>query len=234
MFTTDIRPHDIRHTNLSIDTCLRDVGSPDALCAIHDPSCAATVWRRTALPDFQDWIDRLPSDQLPCARMILRPNQVRDAIEQAARRHKMPACAEREALLDDMEALATTFATVMRTRYLRLRLDVITDNACRKFHVDMLTARLICTYRGQGTQYGVSPDGGEPKIVRSVPTGSPIVLRGSQWPETPRSGFLHRSPPIEGTHETRLLLVLDPVADPENEPDPIFKTRHYRNRGVML
>jgi len=30
-------------------------------------------------------------------------------------------------------------------------------------------------------------------------------------------GLLHRSPPIEGTGETRLVLVLDPVIDPEEE-----------------
>ncbi|MEW7008160.1 DUF1826 domain-containing protein [Lentilitoribacter sp. EG35] len=36
-------------------------------------------------------------------------------------------------------------------------------------------------------------------------------------PETPTSGLLHRSPPIDGTGETRLLLVLDPVSDPEND-----------------
>jgi len=49
------------------------------------------------------------------------------------------------------------------------------------------------------------------------PTGAPILLRGTLWPEHPRSGLLHRSPPIEGTGETRLVLVLDPVDDPEEE-----------------
>ncbi len=33
------------------------------------------------------------------------------------------------------------------------------------------------------------------------------------WPEQPASGLLHRSPPIEGTGETRLVLVLDGVMD---------------------
>ncbi|MBX2876010.1 MAG: DUF1826 domain-containing protein [Saprospiraceae bacterium] len=30
---------------------------------------------------------------------------------------------------------------------------------------------------------------------------------------------MHRSPPIEGTGETRLVLVLDPVADQEPTPN---------------
>lgn len=50
-----------------------------------------------------------------------------------------------------------------------------------------------------------------------MPTGAPIPLRGTLWPEGPRSGLLHRLPPIEGTGETRLVLVLDPVDDPEEE-----------------
>jgi hypothetical protein len=119
--------------------------------------------------------------------------------------------------VDDIAALAEIFAGLMRARWLRLRLDVVTTNACRRFHIDAVTARLVCTLRGTGTQYGISTDGAEPRRVFTVPTGSPIVLRGTLWPEGPRSGLLHRSPPIEGTGETRALLVLDPVDDPGEE-----------------
>jgi hypothetical protein len=80
-----------------------------------------------------------------------------------------------------------------------------------------VTARLVCTFRGAGTQYGISADGAEPGRIFTVPTGAPIVLRGARWPERPRSGLLHRSHPIEGTDQTRLVLVLDPVDDPQEE-----------------
>jgi hypothetical protein len=50
-----------------------------------------------------------------------------------------------------------------------------------------------------------------------VATGAPILLRGTLWPGDPPSGLMHRSPPIEGTGETRLVLVLDPVDGPEEE-----------------
>ena len=106
----------------------------------------------------------------------------------------------------------------MQTNYLRLRLEaVIQTNACRKFHIDAITARLVCTYRGTGTQYGISTDGHDPDRVFTVPTGAPILLRGTLWPGRPPSGLLHRSPPIEGTGETRLVLVFDPVLNPEDE-----------------
>ena len=113
--------------------------------------------------------------------------------------------------------MADIFSDLMNARYLRLRLDAVTTNACRKFHIDAVTARLVCTYRGTGTQYGISTEGHEPRRVFTTQTDAPIVLRGTLWPAEPSSGLLHRSPPIEGTGETRLVLVLDPVDDPEDE-----------------
>lgn len=125
-------------------------------------------------------------------------------------------------LIDDVAVMADIFADLMDVQYLLLRLDVITTNSCPKFHIDAVTARLICTYRGTGTQYGFSPDGGDPGRIFTAPTGAPILLRGTLNLEHPRSGLLHRSPPIEGTGETRLMLVLDPVIDPDEHPDRTF------------
>ena len=112
--------------------------------------------------------------------------------------------------------LTDLFADLMQARYLRLRLQAVKNDACRKFHIDAVTARLICTYRGVGTQYGISRDGNDPAQVFTAPTGSPVVLRGTLWPPERHTGLLHRSPPIEGTNETRLVLVLDPVFDLED------------------
>lgn len=191
--------------------------TPEGLAAIHRPGCAAAIWRRQPMPTFQAWIDALDPSDLPRARVFLRPEAVRDAVTQICAASGMPEDAERDRLVDDVAALADTFSDLMRARWLRLRFDVVTTNACRKFHIDAVTARLVCTYRGTGTQYAISPDGADPQKVFTVPTGSPIVLRGTLWPEHPRSGLLHRSPPIEGTGETRAVLVLDPVDDPEEE-----------------
>ncbi len=193
------------------------VDTPEGLSAIQGPGCAAAIWRRHPLPSFQTWIDALEPGRLPKARVILRPENVREAASQICEAAGTPACDERERLVDDVAALADIFAGLMPAPYLRLRFDVVTTNACRKFHIDAVTARLICTYRGTGTQYGISTDGAEPRRVFTVPTGAPILLRGTLWPERPRSGLLHRSPPIEGTGETRLVLVLDPISDMDDE-----------------
>jgi len=145
--------------------------------------------------------------------MILQPEAVCEALIGIANLHGMPNCPERNLLREDASALASIFAN------LRLRFDVVNTNACRKFHIDAVTARLICTYRGTGAQIGLTENGDDPEHILTAPTGSPIILRGTRWPETPISGLLHRSPPIVGTGETRLSLVLDPIEDPVKEAE---------------
>ena len=97
--------------------------------------------------------------------------------------------------------------------YLRLHLDVIEANARRTFHIDAVTARLICTYRGGATQCDNGVMGAKPNDIRDVSTSSPMILRGTSWRSAVTPGLLHRSPPIEGTGQTKLVLVLDPIVD---------------------
>ncbi|MEP5762398.1 MAG: DUF1826 domain-containing protein [Litoreibacter sp.] len=205
-----------------LGNCTTFATAPGGLSAIQQPACAATVWQRALAPRFQGWIDDLPPDQLPKARMIVRPEAVCDALIDIARHHGIPECSERDFLIEDVCALAFIFASVMKSTYLRVRFDVIQTNACRKFHIDSVTARLVCTYRGTGTQYGLSERGNDPEQIMTVPTGSPIILRGTRWSESPLSGLVHRSPPIAGTGETRLLLVLDPIKDPTLEDETAY------------
>lgn len=191
--------------------------SPEELSVIRKPGCAAAIWRRTVPKEFQAWANALPPELLPSARLVIRPREARKAAAAAFEAAHTPGGPERDWLAEDVARIADLFAKLMDAPFLRLRFDVVDDDACHKFHIDAVTARLVCTYRGHGTQYGISSDGTEPKRVFTTPTGSPIVLRGTRWPERPKSGLLHRSPPIEGTGATRLVLVLDPLRAFEEE-----------------
>ncbi|MEP1793077.1 DUF1826 domain-containing protein [Parasphingorhabdus sp.] len=200
-----------------LDDCTTIATAPDGLCAILQPETAAAVWQRAPLARFQNWIDALPPERLPKARMILRSDAVCDALINVAEQYGTPCCAERNLLIEDASALASIFAKIMDSDYLRLRLDVVRANAHHNFNINSVKARLICTYRGTGTQYGISEDGYDPERIVTVATGSPIILRGARWPEIPLSDLLHRSPPMTETAKARLVLVLDPVDNPEEE-----------------
>lgn len=207
------------------------VDTPENLAVIRYAGVAAAIWRRRPATSFQRWIDGLDVGALPEARLIVRPSSVRTAVRLVCARSGMPDGSERHRLEGDIAALADLFAALTNATWLRLRLDVVSDNACAKFHVDAVTLRLLCTYRGTGTQYGVATDGRVPDEIFTTPTGAPLLLRGTLWPGDPPSGVVHRSPPIEGTGETRLVLVLDPLsaADAANEVDPrdeVVRTLH--------
>lgn len=189
------------------------ISDTDGMQRFCEPACAAAIWDRVVPPDVTAWLAALDAAVLPGGRMLLKANDVTQAVQHLCDAAGMPDTEHRDWLVDDIATLAHAFADVMQVNFVRLRLQAITTNACRKFHLDAITGRLVCTYRGLGTQYGTSVQGDDPEHVFTVPTGAPILLRGSVWPPEPASGLLHRSPPIEGTGETRLVLVLDPISD---------------------
>ena len=189
------------------------VTDPAELTVLAAPDCPAAIWSRPLSESRAAWLDRLPVSQLPLWREIVAVEEVSDAVRDACAEAGTPDCAERDELIAEIQMLADTFAKLMKVSALLLRLDVITTNACKRFHIDAVSARLICTFRGTGTQLVAAESAGEAGAVLTVSRGSPILLKGTLWPDAPASGLLHRSPPIEGTGETRLVLVFDPVFD---------------------
>ncbi|MGR3434504.1 MAG: DUF1826 domain-containing protein [Shimia sp.] len=201
-------------TTSTLPRPVREIDAADGLRAIHAPDCAAIVWRRRPDPRVTDWLAALPVASLPRVRTLAAVEALDEVLGAATT--SFDDTDMRAALALDCAALARSFAQAMQAPHVRLRLDAIGTDACRRFHVDALTARLVCTYRGTGTQYGHSPARGtDPEAISTLPTGTPIVLRGSLWPPVPDTGLVHRSPRIEGTGETRLLFVVDPIYDLE-------------------
>ncbi|MGR3514874.1 MAG: DUF1826 domain-containing protein [Paracoccaceae bacterium] len=186
-----------------------------SLAAFRNQGCAAAVWQRHMPQPVSSWLADLDPEVLPRGRVVVPPYAVAQTVKHLCDMAALPGGDERAWLESDIVSLSDMFSSLMSAKYLRLRLDVVTTNACRKFHVDAITSRLVCTYRGTGTQYGTSENGNDPQRIFTVKTGNPILLRGTIWPPKPAAGLLHRSPPIEGSGETRFLLVLDPVSNPD-------------------
>lgn len=114
----------------------------------------------------------------------------------------------------DILALARRFAAFMHVETVGLRLEAITTNACRRVHADWTDLRLICTYHGPGTDYLPSEaEPGETGLHRMV-AGDIGLFKGRLYAEG-HEPCLHRSPAIEGTGATRLVLVIDTELDEE-------------------
>ena len=88
-----------------------------------------------------------------------------------------------------------------------LRIEVVRDRSCPKWHVDRLRLRLGCTLHGAGTEYlppGMAPDSAGATDSKHVPSGTFFAMAGSGA----GPGVWHRSPHACDQHP-RLFLALD-------------------------
>ena len=169
----------------------------------------AVLWQRAMPKSVRDWLDQIPDAHLPTGRFRLASVEIGACLEEIFAEVGIANHPALSWLRQDAERLASLVAKMHDVSTVRLRVEAVFDNACRKFHIDNVVARLICTYRGPGTQLSICQgDSGE---IKTVPTGVPVLLKGKQWPQANDVRLHHRSPPIEGTGVSRLVLVLDPV-----------------------
>lgn len=194
-----------------------EVDEPRGLGALHWPGTALVVWRRPPPPGLAALLDGLPFEALPDRR--LEAVDAQNAGEALARALGSEAV-RLEPLLVDVAALARLYAHHWKRPTVRLRLEAIRDDACRRFHADQVHARLLCTYRGPGTEWLArrdvrrADDGhvGEPdpRAIRRLGRFEVGLLAGARAPVP----CVHRSPPLAGSGRDRLLLVVDEGADP--------------------
>lgn len=114
------------------------------------------------------------------------------------------------ALAADMTRLASIFAVLSGQGRVRVRLDGVTHDSCRRFHQDAIGLRLLCTYRGEGTQWTMC--GPECRAPHQAPACAVALLKGARHMPAPPAGCLHRSPPVSRLPEdrrARLLLCID-------------------------
>lgn len=184
--------------------------SPNALGSIRDEDCNLAIWERPGECAMASLLDFAPED----VRFTSALRELETRLSREVTCAGYPANPARAALAQDILALAQRYAGIMELEAVSVRLAIVTTNSCRKFHADYVKARLIATYVGTGTQWVDTDDverlarGEEPRRVHTMNAGDVGLFKGKMWTESPA---IHRSPPIEGTDETRLILVLDPA-----------------------
>jgi hypothetical protein len=163
------------------------------------PTVGLALWHRAARASLHRSIAALL--ELPPFRHAIQDNP-NDAVRELLR--NLPFAAR--ALAGDIGLLARLFARLTGEHEVRLRLEHVGDDACRRYHVDAVRLRLLCTYAGRGTEWLEKTE-----RTRSMPAMQVGVFKGSRFPDAaPR--VLHRSPPVshlQRQHRSRLLLCID-------------------------
>jgi hypothetical protein len=186
--------------------------------AINQPGVELAAWQREPDPAWAAWLKSLAPDTWPACRLTLTPEDATAALDASFDACGSPSCPAREAFVDDVARLVVLFAALTQAPQVRLRLERITGDACRRWHRDCVPLRLICTYRGLGTQWVppvvsaevlAQPDNDTPQAM-AFQAADVALFKGCGWPGQPHDGgIVHRSPLIAGTGMARLVLVLD-------------------------
>ena len=183
------------------------------------------LWSRPPAPVLQEWLDELDFSELPDWVCDGTP----DAVATQAHDHLSGHFNDHRAALllaHDIAELTEVWAVISEAKNCHVRLESIDSDQCTRFHTDQVGIRLLHTYRGPGTWWVPAAavngnhllNGGsnelivaEPRAIQKVPSGTVALLKGDAFHPGIR-GVVHRSPPIEMSGITRLLLRIDDLS----------------------
>lgn len=203
---------------------------PEVLERVLAPGVGIAIWQRSGAPALARELAGLPSDPFSDLRATLSPDALPDRLGDTLGRLLAAAGADPGALphwIADLAGLTERFlalaAALPAPRPVTLRLETLTQDGCRRFHVDRTRLRLLCTYRGPGTEWLARRQVDRAALDNHLPNEAiarggtarrlqPFwvgVMKGADFPGEEGGGQVHRSPPIAGTGAIRLLACLD-------------------------
>lgn len=193
---------------------------PSILTAVATPDVHLAIWWRS-VPRALHWIGSLDWRMIDDLNFVASIAGIDDEIADGLVEAGYPADAHGAALGAEIANLPRRFADIFNLAAVKLRLEVIDTDACRRFHADMVVARLLTTFSGQGTQWMMA-DGDPVAQIRQMKAGDVGIFKGRLSVGEP--AILHRSPPIAGKAEPRLLLAINPA--PPIEARTVEELRH--------
>lgn len=218
-----VNPFPAPKTGVSLPESPHATGDqPGVLHRVLDPGVNLGLWQRPAEAAIKQELSALGPSDLPDVRCSTTPTSFDDDLCSLLRqRYLEPASFENWRV--DLRRIADLFFELCADREVILRLETTGDDGCRRFHADRTHLRLLCTYRGPGTQWlrdeqvdRTALTSGAPN-ERIVRVGQPLpfepfwvgILKGDAYPGNAGRGLVHRSPPIAGSGQTRVLFCLD-------------------------
>jgi hypothetical protein len=198
---------------------------PAELIHIFHPFTQIALWRRSANRSIEAYLDNgLANNLFGSGFRTIIHSPYTLALD------LVPDLPGREALLEDIRLIAEVYADLLGCDEIALRFEVLDCVMCPRFHVDRTGIRLICTYRGAGTEWiddelvdrgklkpeyrGLAEEAGalfdERTGIESAGQFDIVLFKGSLWQGNSHRGAIHRSP-VVASGERRVLLVMDAI-----------------------
>ena len=194
-----------------------------ALPQIYEKDINIAIWQRKHSASFNRSVDQLLKLHSEFSFSLMTNSRrtrasVRDSLP---KNYRGP-------LADDVTELVDMFCCLFDLTRVGLRLEVLEQAMCPRFHVDMVPCRLVTTYAGPATEWladedvdrtklgegsrGLADDSsglyGDPKDIKILTCGDVALLKGGAWVGNEGSELVHRSPSV-ASGERRLLLTID-------------------------
>ena len=182
---------------------------------IQSPNIDLVIWHRTLPNHFQNWLQCLTASNFPQIRILVAPYAVSSALGPMLDAFGLPISDMRDFLVNDISELVRAFSIISESELVDIRLEHIDHDSCWRFHTDVVDFRLLTTYIGPGTEW-VNPRHAENAIIDQKKYSGPLeqlklaevaIFKGKKASKT--DGIVHRSPPIEDSGGSRLLLCLN-------------------------
>lgn len=203
-----------------LPSCASIDDHPFGLTRILDPDIQIAQWQRRIDSLITQWLEQHHSQLGGGLRQTLAAGQTVDL-------SALPAGAGRDALAADLTLLADMLVELLDARHIGLRLEVVHQAMCPRLHVDRVGVRMVCTYRGPGTEWveeaqldrrflGSGAAGQSDAVsglllpghhIDQIPPFSVALLKGSLWQGNAGRGLVHRSPAV--FHPPCVLVALD-------------------------
>jgi hypothetical protein len=135
----------------------------------------------------------------------------------------------------DVIRLIELYGDLVGSPRIGIRCEILEKAMCPRFHVDSVGIRMLCTYRGQATEWldrdwsewsaraqfadGLHEEESlaleEPATMGRAAPFDIVLLKGCLWPGNETRGAIHRSPKVSREETPRMLLSLDALWDEE-------------------
>jgi Protein of unknown function (DUF1826) len=217
---------DIARSVRSYSRAIRMVDSPVEMTDIFDPEVQVLVWRRDSTKFAAHCRARssaAPNFGTGFRKVFRVGDSLGNELLEAMNGHPT--------ITPDVLCLAELYADLLGCEAIGLRYELVDGAMCPGFHVDRTGIRLLCTYRGPGTQWiddrhadrsklgpgsGGLPDHlsglfGPGAQVQEAALGDVVLLKGSLWQGNGARGAIHRSPAVDPGQAPRVLVAMDAV-----------------------
>ncbi|MFK8048615.1 MAG: DUF1826 domain-containing protein [Halioglobus sp.] len=192
----------------------------NVLRRIVEPDVNLALWQRPTQESIVRELSKLQASDL---RDVRRPTSLRsfddDVVALLAEQNLDPFVLV--SFRSDMHQLAEMFFSINDSPEAEFRLVTTDRDNCRRFHVDRRRLRLLCTYQGPGTEWLTEEQVDRVALAGCLPNSAVVrfgqpsrfarfwvgIMKGD--PENEGWGLVHRSPPIEGSGQVRVLFCLD-------------------------